>query len=493
MLKSLAGAAAGAAFRYAKRKFAKTGFMNYVTPSKHLRGSHRAPDAVKTTSVAFGGQSYRVSGRKCRLRKRRVFYTDVKMMYNQLFSPLRFHIAVGPRSSTENANVNGILLGTNDNIPFGLVPTTLNEGLVVAKLVMPFCLAAFNYYKASCVMNNNLINDAGSAGITMSNQQWNIYQARLNALEPNATQDLSGNTVTGAVYRKMVIGPTTVTHHFWNSGLGSCRLKVIYIKAIQDNTISPFRLWAEDLASQQPNWAANAITSGPASYYNVQTPAYLDVLHNWVGARGTTTSKLSDAHSSNPDYFQTAAVLSGGKLIEPGVGPHFKRFWKKRKSAVYTLGPNEKLSISDCVPKFTVTDGDFIIGSNTASNNVSIGNGVQYRPKWAYGMIFLLIGCDVGDKTLNPVVSAQGAFGPETTSTSVPHLLHSYEIKGSCVNTALNHSNPVMKLGAMIPSAAERNTWTVSSGQVTMDATTDNTAIPSYPLGGDVNISQGEL
>jgi hypothetical protein len=214
--------------------------------------------------------------------------------------------------------------------------------------------------------------------------------------------------------------------------------------------------------------------------------------HQYLGTRTASTVQMASPDSGG-DFFQAASILVGGKLLQPGVGSHFKRFWRVRKTAVYTLGPNEKLSVSDCVPKFTVTDGDFTIPGNETSA-IAPGTAPQYRPKWAYGMIFLLMGLEMADKTLNPVETvAPGAFGPENCTTSIPHLHHTYELRGAVVNTAFNHSNPRIKLGSLFPNAAERNTWATVTGQITQSGTTDNTAINTFPPGGTVNISQNEF
>lgn len=478
-------AAGRGAFRFGKRK-AFQALMNVVTPSKYLRGSDRGPDAVKTSSVAFGAQSYRVSGRKCRLKKRRVTYTDMKNVYTQLFAPLRFHIMVGPCGSAENLNLRSLaLIGFNDNIPLGMVRTQMNQGLIMVKCVFPFCSGQFPPLKQIAYLQNNLINSSqlGTAGTAT---QYHPFQPQSQYLQPDVgnLKDNSSNAWKGPLNRRMTIGPTTVTHHLWNSGVGSVRLKVIYIQAVQDSNTNPLTLWGNDLISQQANWPVESI--GTASNpYNFQTPVFLDEYHLWTGLRGGTTTLMSGPDSGlNPDANQMCALLSGQKLIEPGVGAWFKRFWRKRKSAVYTLGPNEKLSISDCIPKFTYCDADAQIPVGNVSN-LSNGNVPQYRPKWAYGMIFMVQGCEVGDTSLNPVAAAQGAFGGETLTQDIVHVSHTYEFKGSIVNMAINHSNPLLKYGSLIPNAMERNSWVDVTGQVTQNPTTDNTAIPTYPLGGN--------
>ena len=477
----IAAAAAGYLARRAKRKFSE--YMNYVTPSKRARGSH-APDAVKTTSVAYGAQSYRVSGRKCRLKKRRITYTDVNNMYTQLFSPLRFHICVGPNGSNENLHLKSMaLLGYNDNIPFGMIPTELNQALILVKAVFPFCQGQFEPLRQLAYLQNNLIN-SNQLGITGTTGQYVQFDAAANLLQAaNPLKDNSSNPWSGPLNRSMAIGPTTVTHHFWNSGLGSVRIKVIYIRATQDSSTNPLTLWGSDLLSQQVHFPVQSVGTN-TNLFNFQTPVYLDEYHTWSGARGATTTLMSGPDSGvNPDANQMCAILSGQKMIEPGVGAWFKRFWKKRKSAVYTLGPNEKLSISDCIPKFYFNDADARIPMGNASN---LGDGQlpQYRSKWAYGMIFMVQGCEVGDTSLNPVASAQGAFGPETLTQAVSHVSHTYEFKGALVNMAINHKNPIVKYGSLVPNAMEQNRWIVVQGQVTQNATTDDTAIPTYPVGG---------
>ena len=478
-------AAGRGAFRFGKRK-AFQAFMNVVTPAKYMRGSARGPDAVKTSSVAFGAQSYRVSGRKCRLKKRRITYTDMNNMYTQLFSPLRFHICVGPSGSAENLNLRQLaLLGFNDNIPFGMIPTELNQALILVKAVFPFCQGQFEPLRQIAYLQNNLIN-SNQLGLTGTATQYLQFDATGNYLNAAATalKDNSTNGWTGPLNRSMSIGPTTVTHHFWNSGLGSVRIKVIYIRATQDSSTNPLTLWGSDLLSQQAHWPVQSIGTN-LKPYDFQTPVYLDEYHTWTGLRGAATTLMSGPDSGlNPDANQMCAILSGQKMIEPGVGAWFKRFWKKRKSAVYTLGPNEKLSISDCIPKFMFNDADAKIPVGNVSN-LGDGNLPQYRPKWAYGMIFMVQGCDVGDKSLNPVASGQGAFGSETLTQQVYHVSHTYEFKGSIVNMAINHKNPVVKYGSLVPNAMERNSWSVVQGQVTQNATTDHTAIPTYPLGGN--------
>ena len=513
--KSLAGAAAGLAYRYAKRKFFKTGFMNYVTPSKYLRGSVRAPDAVQTTNGVLGVVSRRVSGRGCRRRRKKFTRTMGMELYKQLFQPLRVQVKVGAAGSIANSElITGGFLGINDNLPLGLVPITQNESLILGKLVFPMTLTTLRAMRNACLENNNYISVSGNGrpGINSIGAHPRFSQVGSGQYGGiNPLQNTGLKNIQGVNSKYSIVGPTDVEHHFWNTSNQPCEIYVVMIRAKVDNQTNPFELMSQDVESDLANYLTHNFQSeAPASSYNLMFPAFIDPGAVFggrlitAGVVGNLAPRLAGqvvytpddpAATGNTDQWQTACLLNSDKFVTPGVGPCFRRFWSVRKRRVYHLGPGEKLTVKDCIPKFRYFMSDDFVPLGNVSNGNNTGAVVpSYRSRWAYGTMIFLKGAPMADSTINAPTALNGAFGPENLGRFMPHVIHNYEWRTEFTMVGINQQAPRLELGKFFVTSREKNVvLAAAQSQVLVNTTEDDSGAPTYPIFGTAKQGNDEL